>query len=316
MNILEHAQELIDEIQNRLEENERTSEESVERIHHQLEEQRNAAEEQIKGIHNQIHQETVSAGEEIRRLHDGLREHRRVIHEQIQKLGEVSEEYDRNVEEQTERINEQIERAKENAEEQIEKIREQIEYYEKTAEEQIERIREKAEEYRDNSAERVERIREQVEDLRNAAETQAEISHIETDTWIEKHSAPDTVQSLRDRFDTQYNEQHAATTISQTYVMNGVEILKYSGKLLPLNEMDARYPRSEWLQTFLDKNITIENLDDYCRYLNARDMLMRIQKKPEVWTSGLFEIPPTDNWETYQEAYINQLANPKKPPHV
>ncbi len=98
--------------------------------------------------------------------------------------------------------------------------------------------------------------------------------------------------------------------------MNGVEILKYSGKLLPLPEMDERYPRSEWLQTFLDKNITIENLDDYCRCLNARDMLMRIQKKPDVWTSGLFDIPSTDNWETYQEAYINQLANPEKAPHV
>ena len=101
-----------------------------------------------------------------------------------------------------------------------------------------------------------------------------------------------------------------------SYVMNGVEVLKYSGKLLPLNEMDERYPPSEWLQTFLDKNITIENLHDYCRYLNARDMLIRIQKKPQVWTSGLFDIPPTENWETYEETYINQLTNPEKAPHA
>ncbi len=298
MNILEHAQELIDGIQNRLEENERTAQESVERIHHQLEEQRDTAEEQIKRIHNQIDRAAEAAEEEIRRLHNSLEEHQRTVEEQVEK------------------IHERLEQTRENAEEQIERIQEQIEQNAEAAEEQIERIQEKAAESRDNSEERVERIREQVEELRDSAENRTERFHIETDTWVEEHNEPDTVQSLQDRFGAQYNERHAATTISQTYMMNGVEILKYSGKLLPLNEIDAHYPRSEWLQTFLDKNITIENLDDYCRYLNARDMLMRIQKKPEVWTSGLFEIPPTDNWETYQEAYINQLVNPKKPPHV
>ena len=99
---------------------------------------------------------------------------------------------------------------------------------------------------------------------------------------------PSKVQSLIERFDTQYNEQHANATISQTYVVNGVEVLKYSGKLLPLSEVDERYPRSEWLQTLLDKNISIENLHDYCRCLNARDMLIRIQKKPKVWDLWAF----------------------------
>lgn len=315
MKILEHAEELINEIQTRLEENERTAEESVERIHNQLEEHRNAAEEQIERIHNQIHQEADSAEEQVRRLHEGLEEHRRTVEEQIQKLQEESEEYDRTIEEQVERIREQLEQARENAEEQVERTREQIEQNEEAAEEQIERIREKAEEYRENSEERVERIQERVEELREA-ENHSERIHVATHTSVEQPTEPNSVQSLIGRFDTQYNERHAAATISQTYVMNGVEVLKYSGKLLPLPEMDECYPRSEWLQTFLDKNITIENLHDYCRYLNARDMLMRIQKKPQVWTSGLFEIPPTENWETYQQAYINQLANPEKAPHV
>lgn len=316
MNIFEHAEELINEIQNRLEENERTAEESIERIQNQLEKHRNVAEEQIERIQNQIHQEAESTEEESRRLHDGLEEHRRTVEEQIQKLQEESEEYARKIEEDVERIQERLEHTRENAEEQIERIREQVEQNAEAAEEQIERIQEKAEEFRDKSDERVEGIRERVEELRDAAENQTERFRFETDTWVEEHSAPDTAQSLIRRFDAQYNERHAATTISNSYVMNGVEILKYSGKLLPLPEMDERYPRSEWLQTFLDKNITIENLDDYCRCLNARDMLMRIQKKPDVWTSGLFDIPSTDNWETYQEAYINQLANPEKAPHV
>ena len=316
MNIFEHAEELINEVQNRLEENERTTEESVEKIHNQLEEHRNAAEEQIEKIQNQIHQEAESAEEEIRRLHDGLEEHRRTVDEQIQKLQEESEEYAQKIEEDVERIQERLEQTRENAEEQIERIHEKIEQDAEAAEEQIERIQEKAEEYRDNSDERIERIRERVEELRDAAENHSERVHIETHRSVEQPTAPNRVQSLIGRFDKQYNERHAATTISNSYVMNGVEVLKYSGKLLSLPEMDEHYPRSEWLQTFLDKNITIENLDDYCRCLNARDMLIRIQKKPEVWTSGLFDIPSTDNWETYQEAYINHLANPEKAPHV
>ncbi len=316
MNILEHAEELINEIQNRLEENERVAEESVERIHHQLEEHKNAAEEQIKRIQNQIHLQAESAGEEVRRLHDDLREHRRVIHEQIRKLGEVSEEYDRNIVEQTERIHEQIEQTKENADQQIERIREQIEQNEENAEEQIERVREQAKEFRDNSVERVKRIRERMEVLSETTENHSDRIHDETNISGKQLTEPNCVQSLIERFDEKYNEWHTAATISQTYVMNGVEILKYSGKLLPLNEMDTRYPRSEWIQTLLDKNIVIDNFHDYCRYLNARDMLMRIQKKPHVWTSGLFEIPPTEDWETYQKAYINQLTNPKKAPHA
>ncbi|MDE0483006.1 MAG: hypothetical protein OXI67_10545 [Candidatus Poribacteria bacterium] len=316
MNIFEHAEELINEVQNRLEENERTAEESVEKIHNQLEEHRNAAEEQIERIQNQIHQEAESAEEDIRRLHDGLEEHRRTVEEQIQKLQEESEEYAHKIEEDVERIQERLEQTRENAEQQIERIHEQIEQNAEAAEEQIERIREKAEEYRDNSDERIERIRERIEELRDAADNHSERVHIETHRSVEQPTAPNRVQSLIGRFDKQYNERHAATTISNSYVMNGVEVLKYSGKLLSLPEMDERYPRSEWLQTFLEKNITIENLDDYCRYLNARDMLMRIQKKPEVWTSGLFNIPPTDNWETYQEAYINQLADPDNTPHA
>ena len=185
-----------------------------------------------------------------------------------------------------------------------------------TAEEQVERIQEQVEEFRDNAEERVERIRERMEELRDAAENHSERIHVETRTSVEQPTEPDRVQSLVRRFDAQYEERHAASTISQVHVLNGVEVLKYGGKLLPLTEMDERYPRNEWLQTFLEKNIIIENLDDYCRCLNARDMLMRIQKKPQVWTSGLFDIPPTENWGTYQEAYINQLANPEKAPHV
>lgn len=316
MNSIEHAEERINEIQNRIEESEKTAEETIERIQHQIDEHRNQAEEQIERIHNQIHQEAETAEERIQRLHDDLEERQRTVEEQIQRIQEESEEYNRNVEEQVESIHNQIEQTRENAEEQVERIRERIEQQAESAEEEIERIREQAEEFRHNAEEQVESIREQIEEHRDAAEHHSERFHVETDTRVEEHTAPTNAQALMKRFDTQYNKQHAATTISNSYAINGVEVLKYSGKLLPLNGVDERYPRSEWLQTFLDKNITIENIDQYCRYLNARDMLMRIQKRPNVWTSGLFDIPPTENWETYQAAYIDQLTNPEKAPHA
>ena len=287
-----------------------------ERIHNQLDEHRNAVEEQIERIHNEIHNEEASAEAHTRRLHDGLEVHHRNVEEQIQKLQEESEKYGHNIEEQLERIQNRVEQTRENAEKQIERIREQIEHNEASAEEPIKRIRDQTKEYRDNSDERVERIRERMEEIKDVDTNPSKRFHFESDSWVEEHHVSDTVQSLINRFDTQYNERHANTTISNAYVLNGVVILKYSGKLLPLSKMDKRYPRSKWLQTLLDKNITIDNLHDYCRYLNARDMLIRIQDKPNVWTPGLFDIPPTENWETYQEIYINQLVNPDKPPHA
>lgn len=316
MDIFEHADELINIIHNQLGEYERTLDESVERIHHELEAQTRAAEEQIESIENKIEQETESAAEQIRKLHEGLEEYHRQVEDQIQKIHDESEEYERHIEEQVERINEQREHTRETAEEQVERIREQIEHKSDSAEEQIGRMRDQVDEYRDKSEEWVKRIRERMNELRDGMENHSENIHVKSETWVETNSDSNSVQSLIDRYDSVYNERHALITINNTYVLNGVEILKYSGKLLPLSELDERFPRSEWLQTLLHKNVTIENVDDYCRYLNARDMLMRIQNKPDVWTSGLFDIPATENWETYREAYISNLAHPEKAPNA
>ncbi len=312
MSILEHAEELINEIQNRLEEFEQSNEESVERIHNQLEEQKNKSEEQIERIQSEIERETESAEEQIRRMQDGLEEYHRKVEEQIRRLHEESEEYGRRIEEDIERIQERIEQSREKAEEQMERIHEQMGHNHEIAKEKIERIRKKTEEYKENSDERVDRIRERMDEIRNDSDSHYTVrTHVESETRVE-----DTVRMLMERYNAEYNQRHDMSTISNTYVLNGVEILKYSGKYLPLDELDKHYPRNEWLQTLINNNISIENLHDYCRYLNARDMLMRIQKRPKVWTSGLFDIAPTESWETYQEAYINQLVNPEKAPHA
>ena len=32
-----------------------------------------------------------------------------------------------------------------------------------------------------------------------------------------------------------------------------------------------------------------------------------LKKNPKVWSSGLFGISPTDDWETYKAAYLKQM---------
>ena len=179
------------------------------------------------------------------------------------------------------------------------------------AEEQIERIREQMQEFNENAEEKLESLNEQIEQQRDVIEIRSEHIHVKTESQVDQQSTYDKVQLLMENYDTDYGRQHAGITISKSYAVNGVEILKYSGKLVPLDEVDEIYPRDEWLQTLIDKGMTIQNLDEYCHCLNARDYLMRVKDKPEVWKSGFLDIQPTDNWDIYQESYINSLVKPK-----
>lgn len=316
MKFQKHAEELIRNIHDQLGEYERTFDEAIERIHRDLEEQRRAAEEQIEGIENKIEAESELAEEQIRKLNEGLENYHREVEDKIQKIHDETEEYERSVEEEVERISEQREHSRETAEGQVERIREQIEHKAESAEEQLDRIRNQVDDYRNKSEEWVDGIRERMDELSEDMDSNSTNVHVKSETWIENSSDFNSVQSLIDRYDSVYNERHGGVSIDNTYVINGVEILRYSGRLLPLSELDGRFPRSEWLQTLEDKSVSIENLDDYCRYLNARDMLMRIHDKPDVWRSGLFDIPATDCWETYEEAFMRNLAHPEKAPNA
>ena len=86
---------------------------------------------------------------------------------------------------------------------------------------------------------------------------------------------------------------------------NGINF-KYSVPL-PMSEVDAKYPRASWLQMLLDKGVTIDNFEEYWAYLSKRDELVELEKHPEVWSSSLFGISPTDDWETYKAAYLKQM---------
>ncbi|MYA71034.1 hypothetical protein F4Y19_13305 [Candidatus Poribacteria bacterium] len=129
--------------------------------------------------------------------------------------------------------------------------------------------------------------------------------------WVEfdkKHIlvVPQTVKALRDAYDNKYNERYTITSGSVSYTLDNGINFKYNIPL-PMSEVDAKYPRDTWLQMLLDKGVTIDNFEEYWAYLSKRDELVALEKHPEVWSSGLFGISPTDDWETYKAAYLDQM---------
>ena len=130
--------------------------------------------------------------------------------------------------------------------------------------------------------------------------------------WVEfnkKHIlvvVPQTVEALRDAYDNKYNERYTITSGSVSYTLDNGVNFKYNVPL-PISEVDAKYPRDEWLQMLLDKGITIDNFEEYWAYLSKRDELVELEKHREVWSSRLFGIPPTDDWETYKAVYLKQM---------
>ena len=72
-------------------------------------------------------------------------------------------------------------------------------------------------------------------------------------------------------------------------------------------EIDARYPREAWLQLLLDKGITIGHFGEYASYLSKRHTLAFLKDNPNLRNAGILDILPTDDWETYQAAYIDKL---------
>ena len=78
---------------------------------------------------------------------------------------------------------------------------------------------------------------------------------------------------------------------------------------LTINEIDARYPRAEWLQLLLDKSITIDDSDAYASWLSKRYLLALLEDNPDLYKAGYRGIPPTDDWETYKAGYIKKLVS-------
>ncbi len=124
---------------------------------------------------------------------------------------------------------------------------------------------------------------------------------------IEKYTGPQNAQELMKALDADYNKGHAKTEVSLSRKVTGIETESYSSSLT-MREIDARYPRAEWLQLLLERGIIIENLLEYVSNLSQRHALAFLEDNPNLRQSGILDIPPTDDWETYKAAYIDKLV--------
>lgn len=70
--------------------------------------------------------------------------------------------------------------------------------------------------------------------------------------------------------------------------------------------VDEKYPQDEWVAMLLEKGVTIEHFGDYSRYLTLRGNLITLEQNPSRWTFERYGIPPTNDWETYKDAYIER----------
>lgn len=125
----------------------------------------------------------------------------------------------------------------------------------------------------------------------------------------EEYSGPQTVQALMNVFDAEYNRVHLRTTIRISADQHS-QSSQFTNK-----EIDARYPRSEWLNILLDKGFTIKNFRKYASCLTKRHILAFLEDNPDFWITGFHgmpvfsDMPVTDDWETYKAAYIDKLVN-------
>ena len=123
-----------------------------------------------------------------------------------------------------------------------------------------------------------------------------------------KYTGPQKAQEIMDALDSDYNTGLLKAEVSVFREVGEKRITTHSSNLT-IREIDARYPRAEWLQMLLDRGITIENFQNYSVHLLKRHTLAFLEDNPDLRQLEIFDIPPADDWETYKAAYIDKLVN-------
>lgn len=105
------------------------------------------------------------------------------------------------------------------------------------------------------------------------------------------HPSAQTVAALMEAFDVKYD-------MKNEFARGSFSIEGSDGELQKIRwtqaEIEAKYPRTEWIQMLLDKGITINNFDDYEAYLNIRKELFHKEHRSTA-----------DNWESAKTAFID-----------
>ena len=139
-----------------------------------------------------------------------------------------------------------------------------------------------------------------------------------------EYTGPQTVQALMHTFDEAYNRKHSrtiATVLSKASIAEikpdqimGIhkwsELLSKKGisSSFKGTEIDARYPRTAWLQLLLERDIAIESLIDYFFCMAHRHQLAFLEDSPHLWKTETHGIPSTEAWETYKADYIDRFV--------
>ena len=138
------------------------------------------------------------------------------------------------------------------------------------------------------------------------------------------YTGPQTVQALMDTFDETYNRKHSRTVVTVfskasiaeikpneiTEIDAWRELLSKEGTSHSFKEVEieARYPRTTWLQLLLERGITIESLIDYFFSMAHRHQLAFLEDSPHLWKTEIHGTSAIDAWETYKTDYIERFV--------
>ena len=139
-----------------------------------------------------------------------------------------------------------------------------------------------------------------------------------------EYAGPQTVQALMDTFDEAYNRKHLRTVVTVFSKSSIAEIkpgdmmgIHAWSKLLSKEgissafkgaEIDARYPRTAWLQLLLERGVTVESLIDYFFCMAHRHQLALLEDSPHLWETETHGTSAIDAWETYKADYIERFV--------
>ena len=118
------------------------------------------------------------------------------------------------------------------------------------------------------------------------------------------YTGPQTVNALMSRFDMEFDRSITKVTVG---------IVEGKSGSLTIDEIDKRYPRTQWLQLILDNGLTIENFMHYASCLSKRHILAFLEDNPDFQKMTFFGIPPNqDDWEKYKMAVVRDIIATEK----
>ena len=140
-----------------------------------------------------------------------------------------------------------------------------------------------------------------------------------------EYIGPQTVQAVMRTFDKSYDRKHSRTVVT-VFPKASLAEIKRNGMMgihdwsdllskegVPISfkerEIDARYPRTAWLQLLLERGVTIDSLIDYFFCMAHRHQLAFLEDSPYLWKTETRGTSAIDAWETYKADYIDRFVS-------